>query len=79
MSPEESERICDEAAEKLGEHFDAAQIMVTWSEEGQTHCYRTGTGNWYARQGMAHEFISSDIAQDTARQIANEIREEDDE
>jgi hypothetical protein len=51
----------------LGEHFDHVQIMVSWNE--QASCYRIfeGSGNWYARQGMAHEFIKKDDAQVAAQ------------
>lgn len=78
MSAEEYEKIIEEFAVKLGEHFDAVQILVSWTEEGRTKCSKAGTGNWYARQGMAHEFINSDIAQDTAYQIAQRLNPPED-
>jgi hypothetical protein len=66
--------ILDLHAQAIGEHFENVQIMVTWNEGGITKsCFR-GVGNWHARQGMAHEFINMDIAQENAKQIASELQ-----
>lgn len=54
----------------LFEHCDAVQIMVSYNEEGTTHLLNKGAGNWYARQGMAHEFIGTNQAQNIAHEIA---------
>jgi len=70
-----TEEILDKAALALGEHFDNVQIMVTWMEGGITKSCCRGVGNWHARQGIAHEFINMDIAQENARQIASELKE----
>ena len=73
MSMSENDRlaaICEEFAAKLGEHFDAVQILASWNDGGLSYCIKRGSGNWYARQGMAHEFINADMAQEQARQIA---------
>lgn len=77
MDTTEAEKIVQKAAESLGEHFDAVQIMVSWNEEGMTKMFKSGCGNWYARQGMAHEFINADVAQDAAIQIAKKLRPEE--
>lgn len=78
MKPGQAQDILRKAVENLGEHFDSVQIMATWSEDSITHLSNNGCGNWYARQGMAHEFINSDIAQDQARQIAKSLQDQDD-
>lgn len=78
MSGEEAEKLLEEAAAKLGEHFDAVQILASWNEEGLSKCSKRGAGNWYARQGMAHEFINADIAQEHAREIAEQLEPPDD-
>jgi hypothetical protein len=77
MTASEAERICEDAVAKLGEHFEAIQIMVSWTEPDGTLCVRRGGGNWYARQGMAHDFINSDKAQTEAREIAQQLDRED--
>ena len=77
MSHRELESLAENFVAKLGEHCDAVQIMLSWNENGQTYCLKRGCGNWYARQGMAHEFINEDIAADTARQIASSINPPD--
>lgn len=50
------------------------QVLMSWNTEGQTRSLHTGMGNWYARQGLAHEFINADVAQENAQQIADAIR-----
>ena len=73
MTPEECTEILAIAARKLGEHFDAVQIMVSYNDEGTTRASFNGCGNWYARQGMAHSFINTDIAQENALEIASRL------
>lgn len=70
MTNREIEKLLEDTAAKLGEHFDGVQILVSWNELGLTkNCFK-GSGNWFTRQGMAHQFITEDIAQDNARAIA---------
>jgi len=71
---EEQKKLVEECNAKLGEHFDAVQILVSWNEEGRTNMYKLGSGNWYARQGMAHDFINTDVAQEYAHQLGQQIR-----
>lgn len=73
MTEAEIESILRECTEKLGEHFEAVQILVSWNEDGLSKMRKMGAGNWYARQGMAHEFINADIAQENAHQIAAKL------
>lgn len=79
MKREEAERILEDAAARLGEHFDAVQILASGNEEGLTFCCKRGVGNWYARRGMAHEFINADQAQEIAHQIAQVLKPPPDE
>lgn len=73
MSPEELGEMVDKMALQLGEHFDAVQIMATLCDKDGTRSYYRGAGNWFARQGLAHEFITSEIAESTAKSIAKEL------
>lgn len=77
MTATEAEKILEETAAKLGEYFDHVQIMGTWNEESLTKASYRGLGNWYARQGMAHEFINHDVSQDLACQINEQISRPD--
>lgn len=62
-------KLLDDTLARLAEHFEAIQIMVTrYTEDGTQHVSR-GTGNWYARQGMAHEFIGLARADEVAERI----------
>lgn len=69
MTNAELEVFLDKHVFALGEHFEHVQIMVSWDAEGQTNSLKRGTGNWYARQGMAHEFIQRDQALENAEAI----------
>lgn len=73
MTAREAEVLIDELAAKVGEHFDAVQILVSWTDEGSTYCSKRGRGNWYARMGMCHEFIKKNEADDAACLIAEKI------
>ena len=61
MTDEQRIALLESTVSMLGEHFDHLQIMVTWDEGRQEPITRRlfrGGGNWYARLGLAHEFIS---------------------
>ncbi len=80
MSDPELIALVQEAAAKLGEEFDAVQIMVSWQDDkgkGTRSLFR-GCGNWFARQGMAHDFIAIDEAETQAREISAAIQPPDD-
>lgn len=50
--------------EGLKHRFDAVQILVSRVDEtGNTQCCKKGIGNWYARTGMAREFLEEDRSQ----------------
>lgn len=77
MTVSEQRELVERAAVALGEHFDAVQILVSVAEDGKTRCIKSGVGNWYARQGMAHEFINEDVAKENAAEIANQLNPPD--
>lgn len=78
MSNEEVAKILEDAAAQLGEHFEAVQILVSWRHEnGKTSFGSRGLGNWYARQGMAREFIECDRAETQAAEVARALRPEE--
>lgn len=58
--------------DSLMEHFDSVQILVSFRspKDGGTAYLARGGGNWYARQGMAHEFINADRAQIEAHELS---------
>lgn len=70
MTNEQVYKLVDAALAILSEHFDASQVLVRWSDpQGTSHCYR-GCGNFYARAGMAQEFLDIDHGQTLAKEIA---------
>jgi hypothetical protein len=75
MTYEEAEKHLERLAADLGEHFDAIQIMVSWEKEGGgTYCTKKGFGNWFARQGMAHDFILANGAQEHAAALSAQLK-----
>lgn len=69
MTPQEKEKLVDDHVAKLMEHFDAVQILVSGVMYNGTESVFRGGGNWFARQGMAQEFITRDHAETNAHKI----------
>lgn len=51
------EQILDACVARLSEHYDAVEILVTRHDNGKTKATSKGSGNWYARYGMAAEYV----------------------
>lgn len=62
----------------LSEFFDTVQILVSNSTDNGTENVFLGAGNWFARQGMAHDFINKDRAQTEAHELAGVIHPPED-
>lgn len=74
MTPAEAHKILDDALDIIGEHFDAVQIHATWMYDGNTsECVHRGSGNWYARESMAREFIEQNKADEIGQSVAKRI------
>jgi hypothetical protein len=76
---QQREEAVKSALRALKEFYDHVQILATTDDAGETGRNFAGFGNWYARQGMAHEFINIDIAQENAVRIANAINSDKEE
>jgi len=61
MTPAESKRV-EEVAARLAEDWEVVQILVSRAEHDGTGRYFYGIGNWFARQGMADDFVKSENA-----------------
>lgn len=57
----------------LSEFFDSIQILVSNSGDIGTESVYLGSGNWFARQGMAHDFITKDRAHTEAHELSSVI------
>ena len=72
MKYEDAKQMIEAIASQLSEHFEAVQILASFPCDGgnstgtATQGVFSGRGNWYARQGMAHEFIERDKAREIA-------------
>ncbi len=76
MKADEANKILTEASRKLGEYFDAVQIVASWVEEDDTNYVEAGCGNKFARQRMAEKFLTdSESDEDIEQIIDNEIAE----
>ena len=67
----EMEKLLETSISVLMEHFEAVQILVSRSTPEETQSIFSGRGNWFARQGMAREFIT----ENESRTMANELSE----
>ena len=56
----EREKILKQALDTLGEHFDTVQIFVTSHESDDDGTYNgvVGHGNYFARYGLVHEWMT---------------------
>ena len=74
MTNEQRLAILEKHVAELSEIYDSVQVMGAFlTPDNRTVSQKRGSGNWYARQGMAHEFIEENIAEDTARAIAKKL------
>lgn len=75
MRPEEQIELVDRIAAQLGEQFECVQILVsTCLENGKgTESVYSGFGNWFARQGMARDFVTKDDASTHAKHLADRL------
>lgn len=80
MTNEARLKVLERHVAELAEIYDSVQVMVTWLKpDGTTSSQKRGSGDWYARQGLAHEFIDENIAEDAAVHIARKLEPPDDE
>lgn len=79
MTNEELSKIVENAALALGEHFEAVQILASNCDQEGTAVVRRGVGNFYARVGMAQEFVDLDKDEMLSHKIAQALNPEDEE
>jgi hypothetical protein len=77
LTTEEMQKIVQHHVTALMEHFDSVQIFGSVVTDRGTEFIKLGGGNWFARQGMAHDFITCDRAQTEAREISRAIHPEE--
>lgn len=75
MTRKEEIEMIERLAARLAEHYDAVQILVSNCEHDGTRYLARGHGNWYARTGMAREFLKTDYQTDQAKRIVEEEEE----
>lgn len=79
MTDDERLKIVERHVAELAEIYDAVQVVGTWlTLDGYTKSHKRGSGNWYARQQMAREFIEENVADENAKSIARHLDPPDD-
>jgi len=74
MTPEQVMEMLDKHCNVLSEHCDSVQILASWlNPDGTTSSVSRGSGNWFARRGMASDFISRSQADDIGKSVAENI------
>ncbi len=75
MTNDEAKELVSKHASELAEHFDGSvRIFVTWSDEnenGLTHSYDAGRGNWFAAYGHIHQWLIAEAA-DVHKRVQND-------
>lgn len=62
MTNAELEDLIANHVSQLMEHFSSVQIVATLVTDKNTVGFKRGAGDWYARIGMAREFLIRDKA-----------------
>lgn len=78
MTHKEAIEMLDDTLARLGEHFDAVQIVASVYDHAGTRYINRGLGNYYARLGLCSEFIASHAQREQAELIAEKINPEED-
>lgn len=65
------EQIVQRFLAEIGEYADSVQVLASYMEPGgrSSFCYKKGTGNVYARIGMAREYLLQDQADTFSQQV----------
>lgn len=79
MTDAEKLTILERHVRELSEIYDCVQVLATGLRpDNTTFSHKRGSGNFYARQGLAHEFIQDNVSEDLAVYIAKELDPPDD-
>ena len=70
LTPGQMQEVVHRHVTLLMEHFDAVQVLVSVCTDQGTESVFLGEGNWFARQGMAHDFITKDKATIEANELS---------
>lgn len=72
-------KLIDDAILVLREHWECVQIMVSRvnEEEEGTETIIRGKGNFWARKGLAQDFIDRENQEEAASKIAEKIKEDE--
>lgn len=62
LMDENLEELLSKCCAMLGEHSDSVLILISTQDKGKTTFTYEGRGNYYARLGMCHSFISKEDA-----------------
>ena len=77
MTNEEARALVQHVVDSLGEHFEAVQVLVSWPSVAGTYDCFLGSGNFYARTGMAREFMQRDQSLVAAVEMLKKQKEEE--
>lgn len=69
MTPQERHVEIEKCVHKLMELMDCVQILASYTDNEGTHSHYQGAGNWFARTGMARDFLDRDESQTAANAV----------
>jgi hypothetical protein len=76
VTAEAGDELVKRLLSQLSEHFETAQVLVSWQEEGRTRTVYRGSGNMHARNGMARDFLDCGTAEESAKFITQALKED---
>lgn len=77
ITPDEQRRVA-QAVHMLHEFFPNVQILVSRVENGDTHSFKLGAGDWWARRGLAQNFLDVGKANEDAAILQHYLRNDND-
>lgn len=74
---EQAERVLIKVLHELSEYFPNVQIGVSCMIGEETFSRNIGRGDWWARRGLTQNFLDMGKAQESAQEIANALKADD--
>ena len=78
MTSEQIANLMQDFCDRMNEHGDCIQILFSKTDASGTSIIKAGAGNFYARLGIAREFIQTDSHRDLASEIAGSLEDNED-
>lgn len=69
MTNDERKLEIERCLHRIMEVADCVQVLASYTDSEGTHSCFVGAGNWFARTGMARDFLERDSSHTSANEI----------